>query len=181
MALKQAAEYVKEDRIFVVDIDLESFFDRINHDILMAKLVKKIQDKRVLKLIRLYLQADILRDGIKIARQEGATQGGPLSPLLANVLLDSLDKELERRGHKFCRYADDCNIYVKSQKAGERVMASITNFIEGKLKLKVNQNKSGVRLAKETKFLGYNINHDGALRIDPRSIERFNLEKAVDS
>jgi RNA-directed DNA polymerase len=173
MALQKAAEYVRDDRVWVVDIDLESFFDRINHDLVMARISKKITDKRVLKLIRLYLQADILSDGVKIQRQEGAPQGGPLSALLANIMLDDLDKELERRNHKFCRYADDCNVYVRSQKAGNRVFESIKRFINKKLKLKINDTKSGVKIAKEVKFLGYNINNSGELKVDQKSIARL--------
>jgi len=118
-----------------VDLDLEKFFDRVNHDILMGRLAKRIGDKRVLRLIRLYLQAGILQDGVVVGRDEGTPQGGPLSPLLANILLDDLDKMLEHRGHRFCRYADDCNIYVQSERAGQRVMASVTDFLERKLKL----------------------------------------------
>jgi RNA-directed DNA polymerase len=143
-AIIQAKEYVQEGRWWVVDIDLEKFFDRVNHDILMSRVARKIGDKRVLFLIRKYLQAGILVDGVRVLGDEGTPQGGPLSPLLANILLDDLDKELERRGHKFCRYADDCNIYVLSERAGERVMKSVTEFLEGKLKLKVNRDKSAV-------------------------------------
>ena len=143
-AIKQAQEYVRDDRTWVVDIDLEKFFDRVNHDILMSRLVRKISDKRVLRIIRKFLQAGVLADGIRILGEEGTPQGGPLSPLLANIMLDDLDKELERRGHKFCRYADDCNIYVHSERAGERVMQSIKEFLETKLRLKINSAKSAV-------------------------------------
>ena len=143
-AIKQAQEYVQEDRIWVVDIDLEKFFDRVNHDILMSRIMRKISDKRVLRIIRRFLQSGILVDGVVILDGQGTPQGGPLSPLLANIMLDDLDKELERRGHKFCRYADDCNIYVQSKLAGERVMKSVTRFIENKLRLKVNLNKSAI-------------------------------------
>jgi RNA-directed DNA polymerase len=143
-AVKQAREYVREGRRWVVDLDLEKFFDRVNHDILMARVARKVKDKRVLLLIRKYLQAGVMEEGLTVARLEGTPQGGPLSPLLSNIMLDDLDKELERRGHKFCRYADDCNIYVQSKHAGERVMESLTRFLEHKLKLKVNREKSAV-------------------------------------
>ena len=128
----------------IVDIDLEKFFDRVNHDVLMAKVAYRIKDKRVLKLIRAYLNAGVMINGVCILQEEGTPQGGPLSPLLANILLDDLDKELERRGHRFCRYADDFNIYVKSQAAGERVMASVSEYLEKRLRLKVNKTKSAV-------------------------------------
>ncbi len=143
-AIIQAKEYVQEGRWWVVDIDLEKFFDRVNHDILMSRVARKIGDKRVLKLIRKFLQAGIMVDGLCILGEEGTPQGGPLSPLLANIILDDLDKELERRGHKFCRYADDCNIYVYSEEAGSRVMKSITEFLDKRLKLKINHDKSTV-------------------------------------
>lgn len=143
-AIKQAQEYVLEDRTWVVDIDLEKFFDNVNHDILMSRIMRKISDKRVLRIIRRFLQAGALIDGVVILDNEGTPQGGPLSPLLANIMLDDLDKELERRGHRFCRYADDCNIYVQSKKSGERTMQSITGFLEKKLRLKVNTKKSAV-------------------------------------
>ena len=122
--------HVADGREIVVDIDLEKFFDRVNHDILMARLARRIGDKRLLKIVRRFLEAGMMQSGVCIERHEGTPQGGPLSPLLANLLLDDLDKELERRGHRFCRYADDCNIYVRSQAAGERVMASIVAFLE---------------------------------------------------
>lgn len=156
-AVKLAREYVSQERRWVVDIDLEKFFDRVNHDILMSRIARKIKDKRVLILIRRYLQSGMMIDGIISVREEGTPQGGPLSPLLSNILLDDLDKELERRGHTFCRYADDCNIYVKSQKAGERVMESIKLFLELKLKLKINTEKSAVARPSQRKFLGYSI------------------------
>jgi len=140
-----------------VDIDLEKFFDRVNHDKLMSLVARKVKDKRVLKLIRRYLESGIMLNGVKVKSEEGTPQGGPLSPLLANIMLDELDKELEKRGHKFCRYADDCNIYVKSQKAGERVMESITGYIEEVLKLKVNRNKSAVDRPSKRKFLGFSF------------------------
>ena len=140
----QAQTYVADGREIVVDIDLEKFFDRVNHDILMARLARRVGDKRLLRIIRRFLEAGMMQDGVCCERREGTPQGGPLSPLLANLLLDDLDKELERRGHRFCRYADDCNIYVRSKAAGERVMASVMAFLEGKLRLKVNREKSAV-------------------------------------
>ena len=156
-AIQKAETYINEGYRWVVDIDLEKFFDRVNHDILMYKLSRSIKDKRVLRLIRKYLQAGIMINGIVVTSEEGAPQGGPLSPLLSNIMLDELDKELEKREHKFCRYADDCNIYVKSKRAGERVMDNITNFIGGKLKLKVNRSKSAVERPWKRKFLGFTI------------------------
>ena len=156
-AIKKAESYINKGYRWVVDIDLEKFFDKVNHDILMYKLSKDIKDKRVLKLIRKYLQSGIMINGIVVSNEEGTPQGGPLSPLLSNIMLDELDKELEKRGHRFCRYADDCNIYVKSKRAGERVMENITSFIEGKLKLKVNINKSAVERPWKRKFLGFTL------------------------
>jgi RNA-directed DNA polymerase len=150
-ALLKAQEYVKEERDTVVDIDLEKFFDSVNHDILMSRVARRISDKRILKLIRKFLQSGIMMDGVCILGDTGTPQGGPISPLLANILLDDLDKELEKRGHKFCRYADDCNIYVRTEKAGLRVMESITQFLEKKLKLKVNKTKSSVSPSSEAK------------------------------
>lgn len=174
-AVKQARENVKEGRRWVVDIDLEKFFDRVNHDILMARVARKVNDKRVLRLIRRYLQAGIMTDGIVTARQEGTPQGSPLSPLLSNIMLDDLDKELERRGHKFCRYADDCNIYVQSRLAGERVMKSITQFLERKLRLRVNATKSVVDRPWKLKFLGYSMTMEKKprMKLARQSIERF--------
>ena len=131
-----------DEHRWVVDIDPEKFFDTVNHEMLMARIASKVKDKRVLKFIRLYLQAGIMDDGIVSVSREGTPQGGPLSPLISNVILDDLDKELEKRGHKFCRGADDCNIYVKSQRAGERVLESISEFLEKKLKLKVSGKKA---------------------------------------
>jgi RNA-directed DNA polymerase len=172
-ALKQAKGYVEEGHIYVVDMDLEKFFDRVNHDILMSRLAKKIGDKRLLKIIRRFLTAGIaMQNGVVVSRQEGTPQGGPLSPLLSNILLDEVDKELERRGHKFCRYADDQNIYVRSQRAGERVFESIKKFLETKLKLKVNLEKSAVAEVQERKFLGYQIQNNGDLRVAPKSLTR---------
>jgi RNA-directed DNA polymerase len=171
-ALRQARKYVADGYSTVVDIDLEKFFDRVNHDILMARLARHIGDKRLLRIVRRFLQAGMMADGVCIERYEGTPQGGPLSPLLANLLLDDLDKELERRGHRFCRYADDCNIYVRSQAAGERVMASVTAFIEGKLKLRVNRQKSAAAPVGERKFLGHRLGRGGALGIAPKSLAR---------
>jgi len=171
-AVKQAAEYVAEGRVIVVDIDLEKFFDRVNHDILMARLARWVSDKRLLRIVRRFLEAGMMWDGVCIERYEGTPQGGPLSPLLANLLLDDLDKELERRGHCFCRYADDCNIYVRTQEAGERVIASVTRFLEEGLRLRVNGEKSAVAFVEERQFLGYRLLRDGRLGIAPRSLER---------
>lgn len=174
-AVKAAKQYVAEGRRVVVDMDLEKFFDRVNHDLLMEKLSKKIEDGRVLRLIRRYLEAGMMADGTVSPRTEGTPQGGPLSPLLSNILLTELDRELERRGHAFCRYADDCNIYVKSQAAGERVMASITRFLPGTLKLTVNAAKSAVAQPWKRKFLGYSMTWHKAprLRIAPASRKRL--------
>lgn len=172
-ALRKGSEYVAEGREIVVDIDLKTFFDVVNHDRLMYQLSTTIGDKRLLGLIRKYLQSGIMIDGIVSQRIEGTPQGSPLSPLLSNIVLDELDKELERRGHKFVRYADDCNIYVRSQVAGERVMESVSNFIENKLKLLVNRDKSQVCKVNQTTFLGYIIHNDGNLSIARKSIDRF--------
>jgi len=171
-ALRRASEYVAEGRLIVVDMDLEKFFDRVNHDVLMERLARRIADKRLLRIVRRLLEAGIMKDGVVIERYEGTPQGGPLSPLLANLLLDELDKELERRGHRFCRYADDCNIYVKSKAAGERVMASVTRFLEKRLRLRVNRTKSAVAFVGERKFLGYRLLAGGRLTIAPESLER---------
>jgi len=171
-ALFQASGYVREGSEVVVDLDLEKFFDRVNHDILMSRLARRIGDKRILKLIRRFLEAGMLQDGICIRRHKGTPQGGPLSPLLANLLLDDLDKELENRGHTFCRYADDCNIYVCSMVAGQRVLASVTAFLETKLKLRVNRKKSAVAYVWERQFLGYRLRRGGKLGISPKSLNR---------
>ena len=175
MAVKQSQEHVTNGKRWVVDIDLEKFFDRVNHDMLMARVARKIKDKRLLLLIRRYLQSGIMQDGLETARQEGTPQGGPLSPLLSNILLDDLDKELERRGHMFCRYADDCNIYVASRKSGERVLKSITDFLQTKLKLKVNQDKTKVDRPFRRKFLGYSMtmNLKPLLKVAPESWKRL--------
>jgi RNA-directed DNA polymerase len=158
-AVKQARKYAEEGYTWVVDMDLEKFFDRVNHDILMARVARKVKDKRVLSLIRRYLQAGVMVNGVVISTDEGTPQGGPLSPLLANILLHDLDQELERRGHKFVRYADDCNIYVRSKRAGERVLKSIRTFLEKRLKLKVNETKSAVDRPWRRKFLGFSMYH----------------------
>ena len=171
-AVKRAAEHVAEGRVVVVDIDLEKFFDRVNHDILMSRLARRVEDKRLLRIVRRFLEAGMMRDGVCIERLEGTPQGGPLSPLLANLLLDELDQELERRGHCFCRYADDCNIYVRTHKAGERVMASVSRFLEERLGLRVNRKKSAVAYVEERQFLGYRLLRDGRLGLAPRSLER---------
>jgi len=175
-AVLKSREYIEEGYNWVVDIDLEKFFDRVNHDILMSRVARKIKDKRVLKLIRLYLESGVMINGVVHTSDEGAPQGGNLSPLLANIMLDDLDKELERRGHKFCRYADDCNIYVRSQKSGERVMESISEFIEKKLKLKVNKSKSAVDRPWKRKFLGFSFYNkkDGiGIRVHDKSVDRL--------
>jgi len=164
-AVRQAKKYIEEGYEWVVDIDLEKCFDRINHDILMGRIAKRILDKRILRLIRRYLQAGIMVHGVVQERYEGTPQGGPLSPLLSNILLDELDKELERRGHKFCRYADDCNIYVRSERAGKRVMDSIERFLDKRLKLKVNRQKSAVAKPQERKFLGFSFTSGKELKI----------------
>lgn len=172
-ALKKGSEYVEEGRHIVIDLDLQTFFDVVNHDRLMYRLSTTIGDKTLLGLIRKYLQSGIMVDGVLSQRTAGTPQGSPLSPLLSNIVLDELDKELERRGHKFVRYADDCNIYVRSLKAGERVMESVSNFIETKLKLLVNKEKSQVCEVNHTIFLGYTIQKDGILNIAKKSVERF--------
>ena len=170
-AIDQAAQYVAGGREWVVDIDLEKFFDRINHDRLMQRLSKGIGDKRLLRLINGFLKAGIMCGGIEEQRTSGTPQGGPLSPLLSNIVLDELDRELEKRGHTFCRYADDCNIYVRSERAGKGVMESVTKFIEGKLKLRVNRDKSGVRHCSTVKFLGYTLLPGGDIRVADKSKE----------
>lgn len=173
-AVAQAQRYIAEGYNYVVDIDLEKFFDRVNHDRLMARVAERISDKRVLKLIRAFLCAGVMEDGLVRPTDEGAPQGGPLSPLLSNLVLDELDKELERRGHRFCRYADDSNIYVRSQRAGERVMTSVCRFLTNQLRLKVNESKSAVARPEERKFLGFRITNDGSERqIAPKALERF--------
>lgn len=174
-AVLKARQFVRAGRRWVVDIDLEKFFDRVNHDILMSRLARRIKDKRVLRLIRRYLQAGMMSGGLVTTRREGTPQGGPLSPLLSNILLDELDKELERRGHKFCRYADDCNVYVQSRRAGERVLRSLTSFLERRLRLKVNAEKSAVARPWERKFLGYSFtwHREARLKVAPGSVQRL--------
>lgn len=174
-AVRKAKEYIKEGYRWVIDMDLEKFFDKVNHDKLMGILANRIQDRLVLKLIRKYLQAGVMINGVVHDAEEGTPQGGPLSPLLSNILLDKLDKELERRGHKFVRYADDCNIYVKSNKAGERVMNSINSFIEKNLKLKVNKRKSAVDRPWRRKFLGFSftVHKEPKVRIANESVKRL--------
>jgi group II intron reverse transcriptase/maturase len=175
-AVRKAREYIEEGYTHVVDIDLEKFFDRVNHDKLMGRLAEKVKDKRVLKLIRNYLEAGAMSEGRWMATEEGTPQGGNLSPLLSNILLDELDRELHRRGHRFCRYADDCNVYVKSHTAGKRVMESICRFIETRLKLKVNNAKSAVARPWERKFLGFTFYRNDkrtGIRIHPKSVKRL--------
>jgi RNA-directed DNA polymerase len=174
-AVEQARQYGTEGYRWVVDIDLEKFFDRVNHDVLMARVARKVKDKRILRLIRRFLQAGIMTDGLATNRAEGTPQGSPLSPLLSNIMLEELDKELERRGHKFVRYADDCNIYVRSKTAGERVMQSITGFLEKRLRLKVNAGKSAVDRPWKRTFLGYSMTNEARprLRVAERSVARL--------
>jgi RNA-directed DNA polymerase len=172
-ALAQAGKYVAEGHGIVVDLDLEKFFDRVNHDILMARLARHIGDKRLLKIVRRFLEAGMMQNGVCVQRHEGTPQGGPLSPVLANLLLDDLDKMLEARGHRFCRYADDVNIYVRSQAAGERVMASVAEFLRSRLHLQVNQEKSAVAPVGARKFLGHRLLPGGRLGIAPESLARM--------
>jgi RNA-directed DNA polymerase len=174
-AVAQAQAYIAEGRGFVVDIDLEKFFDRVNHDMLMSRVADRVEDKRMLKLIRAFLSVGVMENGLVSSSEEGTPQGGPLSPLLSNLMLDDLDRELKRRGLCFVRYADDCNIYVRSRRAGERVMQSITRFITDKLRLKVNQSKSAVARPVERQFLGFSFTSGRRprRRIAPKSVRRF--------
>jgi RNA-directed DNA polymerase len=174
-AVAQAQEYIASGHGVVVDIDLEKFFDRVNHDILMGLVAKRVADKRILRLIRGFLSAGVLEGGLVSPTEEGTPQGGPLSPLLSNLMLDMLDKELEKRGHHFVRYADDCNIYVRSQRAGERVMEGIEKFLAKRLKLKVNKTKSAVAKPSVRKFLGFGFmgGREPRRRIAPQAIDRF--------
>src|ERR1700680_2296569 len=173
-AVAQAQRYIADGYNVVVDLDLEKFFDRVNHDVLMARVAARIPDKRVLRLIRAFLIAGVMEDGLVKSVDEGPPQGAPLSPFLSNIVLDDLDKELARRGHRFCRYADDCNIYVRSHRAGERVMASICRFLTNKLRLKVNEAKSAVARPEERKFLGFSISNDGSeRRVAPKALDKF--------
>jgi RNA-directed DNA polymerase len=173
-AVKAAVGHVKAGYRYVVDIDLEKFFDRVNHDVLMARVAKRVEDKRLLRLIRRYLDSGVMTGGVVEVRREGTPQGGPLSPLLSNILLDELDKELEKRGHRFCRYADDCNIYVKSETAGHRVKSSITRFLSKRLRLKVNEDKSAVARPWKRDFLGYTmtVNREPKLKVSEKSAKR---------
>lgn len=174
-AVRKARCHVEEGFRCVVDIDLEKFFDTVNHDMLMARVARRVRDKRLLKLIRAFITSGIMTEGVVRAHTEGTPQGSPLSPLLSNILLDDLDKELERRGHRFCRYADDCNIYVRSTKAGERVMASLTRFLGKRLRLKVNREKSAVDRPWVRKFLGYSMtwHKKPRLKVAPESVKRL--------
>lgn len=193
-AVRAASRYVMEGKTWVVDIDISAFFDEVNHDLLMTKIGRKVRDKRVLRLIGRYLRAPMERDGQRIKRNQGTPQGGPLSPLLANIYLDELDKELERRGLSFCRYADDVVIFVKSEKSGQRILASLTAWLAKHLKLRVNPNKSGTGRPWDGKFLGFRINSDGTIKLAQASLEklkdqvrecwnnqnRLSLEKRID-
>jgi RNA-directed DNA polymerase len=174
-AVHEAQQYIAEGYGWVIDLDLEKFFDRVNHDRLMAAVAARVADKRMLKLVRAFLEAGVMEDGLVSPVDEGTPQGGPLSPLLSNLVLDELDRELERRGHRFVRYADDCNIYVGSERAGQRVMASVTHYITHRLKLKVNQAKSAVARPGQKKFLGFSFTFERVprRRIAPKAIARF--------
>jgi len=174
-AVVRAREHIAAGYEWVVDLDLEKFFDRVNHDVLMARVARRVKDKRVLLLIRRSLQAGMMEGGVTSPRTEGTPQGGPLSPLLSNVLLDELDKELEQRGHRFVRYADDCNVYVRSEEAGKRVMASLERFLAKRLRLKINRDKSAVARPAERKFLGYTVSRHKkpALKVAPKSEQRL--------
>jgi RNA-directed DNA polymerase len=174
-AVKAAQDHIRSGKRWVVDVDLEKFFDRVNHDVLMARVARQVKDRRMLKLIRRYLESGIMQQGLVEPRMEGTPQGGPLSPLLSNILLDDLDKELEKRGHRFCRYADDCNIYVGSRRAGGRVMESLSRFLKEILKLAVNPKKSAVDRPWNRKFLGFSMtaHRECRVRVAPQAVERF--------
>jgi RNA-directed DNA polymerase len=174
-AVQRAREHIAAGHRWVVDVDLEKFFDRVNHDVLMARVARRVKDKRVLLLIRRYLQAGMMADGLVSPRTEGTPQGGPLSPLLSNILLDEWDRELERRGHRFVRYADDCNVYVRSKAAGERVLTSLERWLTQRLRLRVNRDKSGVARPWTRKFLGYSVTRDrtARLRVSPAAVKRL--------
>ena len=174
-AVAQAQDYIQQGYGWVVDIDLEKFFDRVNHDVLMSRVARRVKDKRLLKLIRRFLNSGVLEDGLVGPTEEGTPQGGPLSPLLSNLLLDDLDRELERRGHRFVRYADDCNVYVRSERAGQRVMEGVKGFLIRKLRLKVNESKSAVARPKDRKFLGFSFTwgETARRRIAPQAVLRF--------
>jgi len=174
-AVAQAQQYIAEGHGWCVDLDLEKFFDRVNHDKLMGQIAKRVEDKRLLKLIRAFLNAGVMENGLVSPSVEGTPQGGPLSPLLSNLVLDELDRELERRGHRFVRYADDCNLYVRSERAGQRVMESVTQFITQKLRLKVNEAKSAVARPQERKFLGFSFSAGPEVKrvIAPKALDRF--------
>jgi RNA-directed DNA polymerase len=171
-AVAQAQQYIAEGKRWVVDLDLEKFFDRVNHDKLMAAMARRVKDKRMLKLMRAFLESGVMENGLVSPVEEGTPQGGPLSPLLSNLVLDELDRELERRQHRFVRYADDCNIYVASERAGKRVMDSVTGFIRRRLKLKVNEAKSAVARPQERKFLGFSFTGKAKRRIAPQALLR---------
>lgn len=174
-AVAKAQEYIQQGCDWVVDLDLEKFFDRVNHDVLMSRVARRISDKRMLKLIRGFLNSGVMENGLVGPTEEGTPQGGPLSPLLSNLLLDELDQELERRGHRFVRYADDCNIYVRSERAGQRVMEGVKGFLTQKLRLKVNESKSAVARPKDRKFLGFSFTSGEVVkrRVAPKAILRF--------
>ena len=177
-AVRQAERYINEGYEYVIEMDLEKFFDTVNHDYLMGRIAKRISDKEVLKLIRKYLQAGIMENGVSVKSEEGTPQGGPISPLLANILLDELDKELENRGHRFVRYADDINIYVKTQRAAERVKTSVSQYLEKKMKLRVNQEKTRIKTPDKAKILGFSFGKmkgqtQWRIQVAPTSIERL--------
>lgn len=175
MAVLKAQEFIKQGYNWVVELDLSKFFDRVNHDILMSRVAKVVEDQKILKLIRRYLNAGIMENGLVKPRSEGVPQGGPLSPLLSNIMLTELDRELEKRGHKFCRYADDCNIYVQSEEAAKRVLESVTKYLEGGLKLRVNRDKSGTFRPYESVFLGYTFHRHDQTRpiVAPVKVKRL--------